>query len=129
MIDRTHIILYVRDQARSTEFYSNVLDRIPELNVPGMTEFQLSETLVLGLMPESGIKNLIGDSLPDPSSANGIPRAEVYLLVDHPDVYHHRAIDHGAKELSALLPRDWGHQAAYCLDPDGHVLAFASVLR
>lgn len=23
--------------------------------------------------------------------------------------------------------RDWGHEAAYSLDPDGHVLAFARV--
>ena len=29
------------------------------------------------------------------------------------------------KELSPMGLRSWGHLAAYCLDPDGHVLAFA----
>jgi hypothetical protein len=28
--------------------------------------------------------------------------------------------------ISALVLRNWGHLAAYSLDPDGHVLAFAS---
>ena len=31
----------------------------------------------------------------------------------------------GAVELSGLEKCDWGHRAAYSLDPDGHVLAFA----
>lgn len=39
---RTHFILYVEDQGRSTEFYTRVLGREPSLNVPGMTEFELS---------------------------------------------------------------------------------------
>lgn len=34
-------ILYVADQARSTAFYSTLLNRAPTLNVPGMTEFEL----------------------------------------------------------------------------------------
>ena len=29
-------------------------------------------------------------------------------------------------ELDPLRARDWGHLAAYSLDPDGHVLAFAA---
>lgn len=77
-----HLILYVADQQASTEFYAYVLDMEPTLNVPGMTEFSLSETCVLGLMPEAGIKKLLGTNLPDPATARGIPRAEVYLLVD-----------------------------------------------
>ena len=31
----------------------------------------------------------------------------------------------GAAELDGLVKRDWGDVAAYSLDPDGHVLAFA----
>ncbi|RJP55771.1 MAG: glyoxalase [Anaerolineaceae bacterium] len=121
----THLILYVQDQTRSAEFYSRVFDCEPTLNVPGMTEFPLSETCVLGLMPEAGIKRLLGDRLPDPASANGIPRAELYLRVTNPPEYHRRALDAGATELSELKDRDWGDRAAYSLDPDGHVLAFA----
>jgi uncharacterized glyoxalase superfamily protein PhnB len=54
-----------------------------------------------------------------------IPRSEVYLLVDDPDTFHHRALSSGALELSPLAERDWGDLAAYSLDPDGHVLVFA----
>lgn len=124
-IAKTHIILYVKDQARSADFYSRVLACEPSLNVPGMTEFTLSETCVLGLMPEAGIKRLLGNRLPDPAHAGEIPRSEIYLFVENPSDYHQRALEAGATELSELKDRDWGDRAAYSLDPDGHVLAFA----
>lgn len=120
-----HIILYVKDQQESAVFYARVLDLEPTLNVPGMTEFQLNNSCVLGLMPEKGIKKLLGDALPDPKKGRGTPRAEVYLRVENPGPYHKRALSAGATELSPLQRRDWGDRAAYSLDPDGHVLAFA----
>ena len=120
-------ILYVKDQAVSTAFYERVLDRAPRLNVPGMTEFALNDGGVLGLMPEAGIKRLLGDTLPDPAKAHGIPRAELYLRVDDPAAYHARALANGATELDGLRQRAWGDIAGYCLDLDGHVLAFAGV--
>jgi catechol 2,3-dioxygenase-like lactoylglutathione lyase family enzyme len=125
---KAHFILYVKDQARSTEFYRQVLDLLPALDVPGMTEFALADQCVLGLMPEAGAKRLLGEGLPDPAAGNGLPRAELYLLVPRPEDYHRRAIACGAIELSGLAIRDWGHRAAYSLDPDGHVLAFAESL-
>lgn len=128
-IAKTHIILYVKDQTRSAEFYSRVLNCEPSLDVPGMTEFILSETCVLGLMPEAGIKRLLGEKLPDPAQAAGIPRAELYLCVANPLEYHLRAISAGAAELSELQDRDWGDRAAYSLDHNGHVLAFAEKIE
>lgn len=122
---KAHLILYVLDQKLSSTFYARVLNSQPQLDVPGMTEFRLGEGAVLGLMPAAGIKRLLGGELPDPESAAGIPRAELYLLTDNPGDYHKRALENGAKELSSLSTRDWGHEAAYSLDPDGHVLAFA----
>jgi catechol 2,3-dioxygenase-like lactoylglutathione lyase family enzyme len=121
-------ILYVKDQEMSAAFYEKVLLCKPRLHVPGMTEFQLTQGAVLGIMPEAGIKRLLGESLPDPAAAAGIPRAEIYLVVDDPDAYHARAIENGARELDGLAPRDWGHRVAYSLDADGHVLAFGSVI-
>ena len=120
-----NFILYVRDQSKSREFYAIALGMAPRLDVPGMTEFELAAGCVLGLMPEKGIKRLLPE-LPDPQSGSGIPRAEVYLTVPDPAVYHARALAAGARELSPLAPRDWGDKAAYSLDPDGHVLAFAA---
>jgi uncharacterized glyoxalase superfamily protein PhnB len=91
-----------------------------------MTEFTLAEGAVLGLMPEAGIKALLGQGLPDPATARGIPRSELYLVVNKPGAHHERALAAGARELSPLARRDWGDDAAYSLDPDGHVIAFAS---
>lgn len=62
---------------------------------------------------------------PDPAHASAAPRGELYLVVRDALTYHQRALDAGALELSRLEKRDWGDLAAYCLDPDGHVLAFA----
>jgi len=120
-----NFILYVKDQARSREFYAAALGLAPRLDVPGMTEFELCSGCVLGLMPEKGIKRLL-PAMPDPETGMGAPRAEVYLTVDAPAVYHARALAAGARELSPLAPREWGDSAAYSLDPDGHVLAFAA---
>ena len=120
-----HIILYVQDQELSTRFYSRVLNSTPTLNVPGMTEFTLPNGTILGLMPQQGIKRLLGDKIPDPESARGIPRAEIYLRVSNAHAFYSRAIEAGARELSEMKMRDWGDLAAYALDLDGHVIAFA----
>lgn len=123
-----HLILYVADQRRSTEFYTAVLDVRPRLEAPGMSEFDLPGGSVLGLMPAAGIRRLLGDQLPDPGQAAGVPRAELYLVHPEAEAYHARALRAGARELSPVQARDWGHTAGYSLDPDGHVLAFARVL-
>ena len=129
MINKLNIILYVKDQSRSTSFYKNILAIEPRLNVPGMTEFELSNGTVLGLMPGSGIKKWLGEKIEDPDKLNGTPRAELYLLVDEPQNFFDRALQHGAKELSRLQPRDWGDEAAYCSDPDDYIIAFAKKIR
>lgn len=120
-----HFILYVADQATSTDFYRQVLGSEPRLNVPGMTEFDLGGDAVLGIMPEAGIKRLLGERLPDPAAANGTPRSELYLVVEDAFEHHSRALAAGAKELDPVKLRNWGDRVGYSLDADGHVLAFA----
>jgi len=119
-----NFILYVGDQLAATAFYRATLDLEPQLDVPGMTEFRIGEDAVLGLMPERGIMRLLGPVLGDPSSCAGVPRCEVYLTVDDPERYLSRAVDAGARLLSEVAPRDWGHRVGYCADLDGHVVAF-----
>ena len=123
-----HFILYVRDQERARAFYEAVLGVAPRLHAPGMTEFALPGGAVLGLMPEAGIRRLL-PSLPDPALGRGGARAETYLIVALPRESLALAVAAGATELSPVLPRDWGDDAGYCLDPDGHVLAFAAPTR
>lgn len=107
-------------------FYRAALAAEPRLHVEGMTEFALPGGAVLGLMPEAGIRRLLGAAIADPSQAHGVPRAELYLVVGDPAAWHARALAAGARELSPLQRRPWGHDAAYSQDPDGHVLAFAA---
>jgi len=122
---KSHFILYVSDQRASAAFYEAVLDVRPVLDVPGMTEFRLGDESVLGLMPVESASRLLGR----PIGKTAEPRAEIYLIVDDPATYHKRALAAGAEEISPLSRRDWGHDAAYSLDPDGHVLAFAKETR
>ena len=127
MLKIKHIetILYVADQERSREFYEMLLGKAPDLNVPGMTEFAIADNCKLGLMPNSGIARILGDAMPHPDKGNGIPRCELYLLVDDIQSAYDNALRCGAKLISPIIARDWGDNACYFADPDGHVVAFA----
>ncbi len=126
-ITATEFILFVADQARSTSFYRALLARDPALDVPGMTEFELGPGAKLGLMPEQGIARIISGPLPHPSAGQGVPRCELYLLVDDLDQAMQQASAAGAAMVDPVADRDWGHCVAYFADPDGHVVALASV--
>lgn len=119
-------ILYVASQERSRKFYCSVLGKEPILDVPGMTEFQISEQAILGLMPEENIVKILGESVPHPSTGNGIPRCEVYLYVDQPEEFQKRAVENGGKLINPYQERTWGDKAVYCSDPDGHIIVFAN---
>lgn len=121
----SEIILYVADQARSKAFYETVLQKKPVLDVPGMTEFMLTDNFKLGLMPEKGIVKILKPVMLDPELAHGIPRCELYLFVESPSEALERAVKAGAKQISKAVARDWGDMVAYCADPDGHIIAFA----
>ncbi len=124
-MEKVLTVLFVLDQQRSTEFYAAALGRQPSLNVPGMTMFALNPGSDLGLMPAKGITQILDGKIPDPAAATGIPRGELYLTVDDPAAWYLRALAAGAKAISELQPRNWGDVAAYCQDPDGHLIAFA----
>ncbi|HNB09672.1 MAG TPA: VOC family protein [bacterium] len=120
------IILYVKDQTKSRDFYRNILQREAVLDVPGMTEFLLTDTCKLGLMPTHGIAKIIGDRMPHPDTGVGIPRCELYLFVENAHEQLENALRHGAAFIDPIAERDWGDTVGYVADPDGHVIAFAS---
>ncbi len=124
MIKQAMTILYVSDQEAAREFYELVLEIEPSLHVPGMTEFQLTDGVVLGLMPVHGIKQLLGHDLFKDSASN-VPRVEMNLNVDDAQNYIDRAIKNGAEPILDVSMQNWGDRVGYCLDPDRHVLAFA----
>lgn len=125
MAKSSMFILYVSEQERSRLFYETILEKTPVLHVPGMTEFRITEGVLLGLMPENGIAKIVSPVMPDPASGNGTPRCELYLIVEDPEECLQRAEQAGAKLISPAAARDWGDTVGYCADPDGHIIAFA----
>lgn len=121
-------ILFVADQNKSTNFYRELLCKEPSLEVPGMTEFELAPSLKLGLMPENGIAKIIEEKTQHPANGNGVPRCEMYLLLEDLNPYYERAKALDAVLVSETSDRDWGHKACYFQDPDGHIIAFAEEL-
>lgn len=117
-------ILYVSNQEKSTHFYSELLGLKPELNVPGMTEFLLADNVKLGLMPETGIEKILYPFTRKPSEGSGIPRCELYLEDQSPNIKIKKAINLGAKLIQEEMAMNWGDSVAYCSDLDGHILAF-----
>jgi lactoylglutathione lyase len=109
--------------------YADLFEKQPVLNVPGMTEFELSEHVILGLMPTKSIAKIITPILPDPSRGQGIPRCELYLYIDHIEGVYERSQSLGFKQISPLEDRDWGDRAFYLADIDGHVIAFAEKIK
>lgn len=124
-----HTILFVADQAKSTDFYSSVLNIKPGLDVPGMTEFNLSSGAVLGLMPRASAERLFSGTVKIATENLDQKSAELYLLVDDAASYIKRAVHAGAVEIDPLQTRDWGHRAGYCLDPNGQIIAFAEQIN
>ena len=125
----TQFILYVTDQKSSSAFYEKVLGMPPSLDVPGMTEFVITASCKLGLMPNNGIAKILGGTMAHPATGNGIPRCEIYLKVADAGQWYENAIKAGAKLISPLQHRDWGDKVCYFADPDGHVIAFAEQIN
>ncbi len=125
IFQKIHTILYVEDQEKSTAFYEKVFAKKADLNVEGMTEFNLSENFVLGLMPNDGIAKILKDKTPHPNTGKGIPRCELYFYTENLEEIFLRIIKIDAKIISGLEERNWGDEAFYFTDPDGHVIVFA----
>ena len=123
------IILYVNHQEDSMSFYSNLLRQKPSLHVPGMTEFHLTPTCKLGLMPNNRIAKIISPPTPHPNLGNGIPRCELYFFCTDVQLEFSNAIGCGAKLVSPIEDRDWGDRVCYFADPDGHIIAFAERMK
>lgn len=116
------VIFYVNDLPRSRRLYTRLLgDAV--LDVDGMVQFRLGEGALLGLMPSLGIQRL----LPNLRAPGEGARAELYLFVDNPDEVFAAIED--LQPLSPCQPRSWGDEAAYALDPDGHVIGLARIPR
>ncbi|MFA5479931.1 MAG: VOC family protein [Candidatus Muiribacteriota bacterium] len=124
MINSFHFIIYVKDQKKSVDFYKKVLKIDPFLDVPGMTEFKISQNSVFGIMPEVGISRILENKV-DFSSDNQI-KCELYLVVDNPSESIEEFKSLGGKIISDVKLRNWGCNVGYGMDFDGNVIAFSN---
>ena len=128
-IAKIHTILYVKNQEKSTAFYEKIFRRKADLFVSGMTEFCLSQDFTLGLMPNEGIANILKDKTPHPETGTGIPRCEMYFYVENLVDEYEILQNIGIEMVSTLSERNWGDEAFYFADLDGHIIAFAKKIN
>lgn len=125
MILKSHFILYVEDQEKSTGLYTRLFDREPDLFVPGMTEFHIGENIVIGLMPKKGITRITeGKFTPSRNGHNKI-NCELYFLTSDITPYKERALKENLTIISDVRIQDWGHKTFYFTDYDNNVIVFA----
>lgn len=125
----SEFILYIANQEVSSRFYEAIFRAKPTLEVPGMTEFTLSESLKIGLMPNDGIAKIITPTTVHPEKGNGIPRCELYFYVENLELEYQNALQAGAKIISGIENRNWGDRVCYFADLDGHIIAFAEKIK
>jgi catechol 2,3-dioxygenase-like lactoylglutathione lyase family enzyme len=120
-------ILAVEDLGRAVRFYELAFGWPRVVDVPTYVEMEFPGGARIGLYDRQGFGRNIGRAPPRVPAGELAP-AELYFFVDDMDVALDRLRTAGARELSPLAPRDWGHEVAYVADPDGFVLALARPL-
>lgn len=121
-MDSMNIVLYVQDLERSKNFYELLLN-VASADEPGNTEFPLTESTNLSLVPIEGLQRFLPQEHFAPAAAL---KAELYLFVDDPSRYLQQAEALGGRIVAQPEFKPWGHKVGYCVDPDGYMLAFAS---
>lgn len=122
---KTYFIIYVDNLDKTKIFYELLFNRKPVLDEPGMCEFKLPDDSTLGIMPNTSLEKLFGKTFEIQKNKKALPQTEFYFLVDNALPFHNKAIQLGATEIRKLSKMDWGDKAAYSINHDGHILAFA----
>jgi predicted enzyme related to lactoylglutathione lyase len=118
------VILAVDDARRSAAFYMSAFRWTASVDVPHYVELAVPGGMRIGLYGREGFARNTGVA-PAPIAEGRVGPAEVYLYADDLDETLARVAQAGGRLLSPLAPRDWGDDAAYFADPDGHVVVVA----
>jgi steroid delta-isomerase-like uncharacterized protein len=123
-------ILAVDDLPRSVDFYRRAFGWALAVDVPVYAELALPGGMRLGLYGREGFARAAGAAPGRPAAGapGAVAPTELYLHVDDLDAAVERLAAAGARPLSARAARDWGDEAAYFTDPDGHVVVVARPL-
>ena len=120
-------ILAVENLQRSVTFYSTAFDWSLRTQGKQYAEFELPGGLGLALCTPAGFERYTG-RLPEVGK-NAVSPVQIYLRSDDLPRSVARLHAAGAKPLSKAAERDWGEEAAYFADPDGHVLVVSRPIR
>jgi catechol 2,3-dioxygenase-like lactoylglutathione lyase family enzyme len=121
------VILAVEDVSRAAGFYRDAFGWPATAETPVYVEFALPHGLRLGLYERHAFAKNPG-AAPAPRPPGALAGTELYLYPDDLEPALARIEEAGARLLSPLVPRDWGDEAAYYADPDGHVVVLARPL-
>ena len=120
-----HLVLAVSDVDRAKQFYGEAFGWKPHLEWPGeYAELELPDQDWLGLYKEDGYAETAGAPVEELKRGR-YGGAELYVQVEDVNAAMDSLRDAGAKALSPLARRGWGHEAAYFADPDGNIVAVA----
>jgi catechol 2,3-dioxygenase-like lactoylglutathione lyase family enzyme len=125
--DLTLTIVAVADVVRSARFYREAFGWRARVEVPVYVEFELPGGRGFGVYQREGFGRNTG-RVPFAIPAGEIAPHELYFRVDDPAAACERLTRSGARLLDPLKARDWGDEAAYFADPDGHVLVVSRPL-
>jgi uncharacterized protein len=122
------VILAVRDLAAAKRFYVEAFGWTPRVDAPVYCELVSDEGFRLGLYARDRFAhNFCAGTALAPPPAGGVAPTELYLQASAAAELLARAERAGARLLSPLQPRDWGEDVGYLADPDGNVIAVASL--
>lgn len=118
--------LTVRSAQASIQFFSDAFgfekrDLIDEDGAIMHVEMSYRGQLIVMFAPEGAF----GSTARTPRSADAIAPQSFYLYVDDVDATYRRALDAGAKSLSAPQDQFWGDRFAQIEDLDGYRWALA----
>ena len=128
-MEKTHFIIYVDDFDKTKLFYELLFNNAPVIDAPGMCEYKLPDGSTLGIMPTSSLGKLFGEEFVEQKDRKALPNIELYFLTKNALEFHKRAVQLGATELREFSKMEWGDKAAYSLNHDGHILAFAEKIK
>lgn len=124
MIRHVLTILAVSDFQKALAFYRAAFDFEQTVDVPVYAEFQMADGRRLGIYERKSF-GLNTGIVPRNVEAGELSGAELYFFCDDPAKQCAKLVQAGATELSPWQLRNWGDEAAYYRDPDGHVIVIA----
>lgn len=118
-------VLAVTDIQRTRKFYDDAFGWETAVDDPVFVEYKLAEGVRVALASPSMHEDKYGRTpiMPD---ANGVTAVELYLRVADLDAAADRVINAGATVLAPKKLYDWGEEAVYLRDPEGHVIVLAA---